>query len=246
MPMGTRVSPRRGGDDSDEMQAGTAWTLGQRATLGAARGLGPAVLGLLGRSWRIELPEGLPPGALQRPPARAIWVFWHRCLLPIAWEARGLGYGVLISQHYDGEVVARVAERLGYRLFRGSSTRGGREAVDAMGAALNAGQPVALTVDGPRGPRFQAKGGAIQLARMTGAPIYAVHAAPARSWTLRSWDRFQVPKPGSRIRGYWAGPMHVGREATPEECEQQRQEMEATLNRLRRRGEKEMGEEAIS
>jgi len=230
-------------DEFAEIQAAAGWTRRQRAALGAARWLGPALLRALGATWRLELPDGLPPKALDNPPPAAIFVFWHRCLLPIAWKARGLGYGVLISQHYDGEIVARVAEGLGYRLFRGSSTRGGREAVEAMTTALQAGRPVALTVDGPRGPRFQAKAGAIQLARLTGRPIYALHGAPERSWTLRSWDRFQVPKPGSRIRGYWAGPMYVSRGAGPEEIELRRQEMEATLNRLRKAGEAKMKKE---
>jgi lysophospholipid acyltransferase (LPLAT)-like uncharacterized protein len=239
--------PIMSGGQQSGFESGPAvprWTRGQRAVLLVARWLGPIILGLLGRSWRIELPDGLPPGARAHPPATAIWVFWHRCLLPIAWEARGFGYGVLISQHYDGEVVARVAEGLGYRLFRGSSTRGGREAVGAMAEALKEGCPVALTVDGPRGPRFQAKGGAIRLAQLTGLPIFALHAAPEKSWTLKSWDRFQVPKPGSRVRGYWSGPMYVPAEAGPEESERLRLEMEATLNRLRRRGEEEMGEES--
>jgi hypothetical protein len=231
-------------DEFAEIRAAAGWTWRQRATLAAARWLGPALLRTLGCTWRLELPDGLPPHALDSPPPAAIYVFWHRCLLPIAWKARGQGYGVLISQHYDGEIVAQVAEGLGYRLFRGSSTRGGREAMEAMTAALQGGRPMALTVDGPRGPRFQAKAGAIQLARVTGLPIYALQAAPQRSWTLRSWDGFQIPKPGSRIRGYWAGPMYVSRRAGPEEMELRRQEMEATLNRLRKAGEAEMKEES--
>lgn len=231
-------------DEFAELQASAGWTRRQQATLAAARWLGPALLRGLGFTWRFELPKGLPPHALDATPPAAIYVFWHRCLLPIAWKARGRGYGVLISHHYDGEIVAQVAGGLGYRLFRGSSTRGGREAVEAMTAALRAGRPVALTVDGPRGPRFQAKAGAVQLARMTGLPIYALHAAPEHSWTLRSWDRFQLPRPGSRIRGYWAGPLYVSREAGPEEIELRRQEMESTLNRLRTAGEIHMKEES--
>lgn len=230
-------------DEFAELQAGMGWNRRQRLLLAVARWVGPVLVRALGYTWRMELPGGLPPQALDPQPPAAIYVFWHRCLLPIAWKARGRGYGVLISQHYDGEVVAQVAAGLGYRLFRGSSTRGGREAVEAMTTALRGGCPVALTVDGPRGPRFQAKAGAIQLARLTGLPIYALHGAPEKSWTLRSWDRFQLPKPGSRIRGYWAGPMFVSRDAGPEEMERRRQEMETTLNRLRQTGEAEMHEE---
>ncbi|MGH9394790.1 MAG: lysophospholipid acyltransferase family protein [Terriglobales bacterium] len=220
-------------DEFSAISASPRWSAQQRATLAVARNLGPRVLAALGRSWRWELPHGIPEGAFSDPPAPAIYVFWHRCLLPIAWFARGRGFGVLVSHHFDGEVVAQTAQRLGYRLFRGSSTRGGRDALDEMTTALAAGQPLALTVDGPRGPRFRAKAGAVQLARATGAPIYALHASPRRTWTTRSWDGFQVPKLRSVVRGSWAGPLMVDRNASAEELEQKRLEMETMLNRLR-------------
>lgn len=209
------------------------WSGRKRRQLRQARLFAPPLLRMLGRTWRWDLPEGVPEGSLTQPPQSAIYVFWHRCLLSIAWFARDRGFGVLISQHYDGELIAQVAERLGYRLFRGSSTRGGPDALQAMETALTQGQPIALTVDGPRGPVFRAKGGAIQLAKATGAPIYALHVSPRRTWTMRSWDRLQIPKPGARLRGVWAGPLRVPSDASPEQMEELRQEMEAMLNRLR-------------
>jgi lysophospholipid acyltransferase (LPLAT)-like uncharacterized protein len=232
-------------DEFAEVAAAPAWSPKQRRRLAVARRLTPALLRGLGASWRWELPEGIPPGAFTRPPARAIYVFWHRCLLPIAWIARDRGFGVLVSQHFDGELIAQAAERLGYRTFRGSSTRGGSEALEAMIRALQEGHPLALTVDGPRGPRFRAKRGAIELARATGAPIYALHASPQRSWTMRSWDKFQVPKPFTLIRGGWAGPLHVAEDIRPDVMESHRAEMEAMLNRLRRRWESELEEEEL-
>lgn len=229
-------------DEFSAISAAPKWTRKQRTTLALARNLGPLLLRGLGSTWRFELPEGIPPGAFDPKPAAAIYVFWHRCLLPIAWFARGRGFGVLVSHHFDGEIVSQTAERLGYRLFRGSSTRGGRDALEQMTEALAQGQPLALTVDGPRGPRFQAKGGAVQLARATGAPIYGLHASPKHAWTTKSWDRFQVPKPGTSVRGTWCGPLTVRREAGPEEVEQKRQEMEGMLNRLRQ--ENDYGEDS--
>lgn len=225
------------GDEFAAITAAPRWSGKQRTLLAAARWLAPAFIRGLGTCLRLELPNGVPPGAFTEPPEAAIYVFWHRCLLPIAYVARGRGFGVLVSQHFDGELISQAAERLGYRLFRGSSTRGGRDALQDMTAALDAGQPIALTVDGPRGPRFQAKGGAIQLARATGAPIYALHVSPRRCWTLPSWDRFQVPWPFSRARGVWAGPLRVPRDANPEQVEAMRLEMEAMLNNLRGRND---------
>lgn len=212
--------------------AGPRWRFSQRCTLALARTVAPPLLRAWGRTLRLDLPREVPPGAFTTPPEPAIYVFWHRVLLPIAWIARGRGFGVLVSQHFDGELISQVAGRLGYRLFRGSSTRGGQEALREMTSALAAGQPLALTVDGPRGPCFRAKPGAIELARATGAPIYALHVAPERSWELRSWDRFQVPKPFSRVRGTWAGPLRIAADAGPAEMERARQAMEAMLNDL--------------
>ncbi|MGH9476866.1 MAG: lysophospholipid acyltransferase family protein [Terriglobales bacterium] len=210
-----------------------AWTRGRRRQLRAVRWLAPPLLRALGRTWRWELPLGVPEGAFTSPPQPAVYVFWHQCLLPIAWFARDRGFGVLISQHFDGEIIAQVAGRLGYRLFRGSSTRGGPDALQAMQDALARGKPIALTVDGPRGPAFTAKGGAIQLAKATGTPIYALDVAPQQAWRLRSWDRLQIPKPGARLRGMWAGPLRVPGDADTEQMEQLRLEMEGMLNRLR-------------
>lgn len=228
------ASPPHADDEFAVIQAAPRWRGKQRLALWLARTLAPRLLRLLGMSLRFELPHGVPPGAFSDPPQPAIYVFWHRCLIPIAWFARDHGFGVLVSQHFDGEIISQTAQRLGYRLFRGSSTRGGSDALQAMHEALQQGQPIALTVDGPRGPVFRAKGGAVQLARSTGAPIYALHASPRRCWTLASWDRFQVPKPFSRVRGDWAGPLTVPPDADAMEIEAKRDEMEAMLNRLRR------------
>ncbi|MHB8736156.1 MAG: lysophospholipid acyltransferase family protein [Terriglobales bacterium] len=209
------------------------WTRGERALLLLARHVAPTLITALGRSVRVELPLGLPPEAAAEPPQAAIYAFWHRGLLPITWFCQGRGFGILISRNFDGELITRVAERLRYRTFRGSSSRGGAEAMTEMSAALQGGQPIGLTVDGPRGPRFRAKLGPVVLARITGAPLYAVHAACSRARVLASWDRFQIPLPGSRVRAAWAGPIVVPPDASRELLETKRQELEDTLNRLR-------------
>ncbi|MGH9473675.1 MAG: lysophospholipid acyltransferase family protein [Terriglobales bacterium] len=232
MPSVEPAEASAGSTEFSQISAAPQWRWSQRCTLALARWVAPPLLRVWGRTLRLELPRGVPPGAFTTPPEPAIYVFWHRVLLPIAWIARGRGFGVLVSQHFDGELISQIAGRLGYQLFRGSSTRGGQEALREMTAALAAGQPLALTVDGPRGPCFRAKPGAIELARATGAPIYALHVTPQRCWTMRSWDRFQVPKPFSRARGEWAGPMRVAPGAGPAEMEQSRQAMEALLNGL--------------
>jgi lysophospholipid acyltransferase (LPLAT)-like uncharacterized protein len=215
------------------MAAGPRWSFSQRAILKVARTLGPPFIVALGNSLKVELPMGIPAPALARPPEPAIYVFWHRCILPATWYFRRRGFGVLISQHFDGEWITQIAERLGYIAYRGSSRRGGREALAELTEAVAAGCPIVFTVDGPRGPRFRAKAGPIYLARATGAPIYAFHVAMRSAWEFNSWDRMQIPKPGSLVRGVWTGPIWVPPSAGSDELEQMRIKVEEELNRLR-------------
>lgn len=212
------------------------WTPRQRRQLWMIERLGTPLLLALGASLRFRLPRGLPTPLEHSPPKRsegpAIYIFWHRELMPIAWYCRRRGIGILISQHFDGEWIARVSSRLGYRCFRGSSTRGGQSAMEDMTAYLRQGGTVALTVDGPRGPRQRMKPGAVYLARETGAPVYAVHASMPCAWKLPSWDALQIPWPFSRIVGCWSGPFSIPHDAPLEELETRRQMLEAELNRL--------------
>ena len=93
--------------------------------------------------------------------------------------------------------------------MRGSSSRGGREGLLGLKQVIESGGPAIFTADGPRGPIYQTKMGPIKLAQMTGAPIGAFHLEPERAWTMRSWDRFLVPKPFTRIVVSWAQWTHV-------------------------------------
>ena len=140
-----------------------------------------------------------------------VFVFWHRSLLACAHRFRGLGIAILISRSFDGELIARTVERLGFTAVRGSSTRGGAAGLKAMAEAYGAGQICAITADGPKGPVMVAKAGAAQLARLVEAEwVGAFYALPDRAWTLKTWDGFVIPKPFSRVRVSWPG--HVAPE----------------------------------
>ena len=134
----------------------------------------------------------------------AIWVFWHRSLLACAHRFRHHNIAILISYSFDGELVARTVELLGFRVVRGSSSRGGASALRQMASAYDEGMRCAFTADGPRGPVFVAKPGAAQLAELVGAQwIGAFYALPDKAWTLKTWDGFLIPKPFSRVRMTW-------------------------------------------
>jgi len=105
---------------------------------------------------------------------------------------------VLVSLSEDGDLMARVLEKLDFVPVRGSSSRGGEEGLRELERWVRSGRSVALTPDGPRGPRHIAARGAVVLAARTGKPILPLGVASTRAWTLDSWDSFQVPMPGTR------------------------------------------------
>ncbi len=166
------------------------------------------VIRLLGRTWRVEDLHApvTPSGHLI--PGPTIFCFWHESLLAAAWRFRGLGIAILISRSFDGELIARTVERLGFIAVRGSSSRGGAAGLRGMAEAYAAGGICAFTADGPKGPPRVAKAGAGQLAALTGATwMGCFHPEPASAWRLASWDRFAIPKPFTTVRFGW--PAHV-------------------------------------
>ena len=141
-------------------------------------------------------------------PGPTVFAFWHCALLACAYRFRNHGIAILISHSFDGELIARIVERLGFVAVRGSSSRGRVSALRMMQQAYVDGRICAFTADGPKGPARVAKAGPVQLAALVDAPwIGAFHAQPARCWKLRSWDGFMIPKPFTTIVFSW--PAHV-------------------------------------
>lgn len=198
-----------------------------------------ALLMTVGRTWRFEVlaEQGVTPAFHGFTASREIYCFWHQCVLPCAFYFRSTHATILISQSFDGELITRTLELFGFRAVRGSSSRGGREGLLGLRRVLDAGTPAIFTADGPRGPIYRSKLGPVKLAQVTGAPIGAFHLQPERCWTMRSWDRFLVPKPFSRIAVSWGRWTQVGPELSAEELEEKRTEVDAALERARTRAE---------
>ncbi len=165
---------------------------------------------LLGATLRYEdqVEDGVLPGHTM--PGPGVYAFWHRSLLLAAYRFRGLNVAILISRSFDGELIARTVERLGFVAVRGSSSRGGAAGLLGMERAFREGRKCAVTADGPRGPAMIAKPGAAYLARLSGTQVGAFYLLPDRAWSARSWDRFLIPKPFSRVVVTWTG--HVAAE----------------------------------
>jgi lysophospholipid acyltransferase (LPLAT)-like uncharacterized protein len=130
-------------------------------------------------------------------------------MLPLLLQHRGEGITVLISEHRDGELITQVAERLGLRAVRGSTTRGASRALLAMTRLLGEGAELAITPDGPRGPARTFAPGALIVAHRSGVPIIPIGVAASRAWRLKSWDTFLIPKPFAAISIVYGEPQHV-------------------------------------
>jgi lysophospholipid acyltransferase (LPLAT)-like uncharacterized protein len=177
-------------------------------------------------NWEAATREGQIP----------IYTFWHNrvFLATYFWQKRRIV--VMTSQSFDGEYIARFIQRFGYGAARGSSTRGAVGAIIEMARLMRAGSPTAFTIDGPKGPRYVAKMGAVLLAKKTGQPILPF-TITARHWEAkRSWDGFQVPLPFSRARVNLAPPMYVPADADESSLAAKRDQLQAALDEINLRG----------
>jgi lysophospholipid acyltransferase (LPLAT)-like uncharacterized protein len=181
--------------------------------------LGVIVVRLLALTWRVRTKDAEIVTTLRAARQPIVFTLWHGQLLPGLWQHRGEGVSVLISEHRDGEIIARAASALGYRTVRGSTYRGADRALAGLVRELRAGHDVAVTPDGPRGPAGHFAPGALVAAQRAGAQIVAVGIAATRAWRLRSWDGFMIPKPFARVTvAYGTAPIQAttAREAVTE------------------------------
>ena len=189
----------------------------QRLAIAIVPPLAALLIRLLGLTLRYQdrADPGVTPGHLI--PGSSVFAFWHRSMIACAHRFRNLGITILISPSFDGELIARTLKRLGFCPVRGSSSRGGAIGLRNMQLAYAEGHCCAITAAGPRGPIYIAKPGTARLANSvgllapngqpTGTWVGCFHNQPERAWQLRSWDRFMIPKPFSRVVFSW--PAHI-------------------------------------
>jgi lysophospholipid acyltransferase (LPLAT)-like uncharacterized protein len=213
------------------------WRLSRRKRFEAAAiaALGYPLINALGHTlrWRVE---GLQHfDAIVASGRQPIMGFWHGRILPATFYFRRRGIVVITSENFDGEWIARIIERFGYGTARGSTSRGARKATLQLVRDMEQGKPAGFTLDGPRGPARVAHPGAIWLARATGNPVLPFHLEASRHWTLGSWDRTQIPKPFSTVALVVGEPIPVARDATDEQMEEKRRQLERRLGGLEER-----------
>ena len=172
--------------------------------------------------WEEASRGGAPP----------IYTAWHDSIFLSTYFWRRRRIVVMTSQSFDGEYIARFIQRFGYGAARGSATRGGVGALVEMARLVREGCPAGFTIDGPRGPRRVAKSGAVLLAKKTGQAVLPFAVNAERRWTLKSWDRLQLPKPFTRATVRIAPPIRVPPDADDALLEEKRLELQRALDRV--------------
>ena len=194
------------------------------------------LINLIGRTVRFEIEGWDNWEAASRDGKIPIYTFWHNRVFLATYFWRRRRIVVMTSRSFDGEYIARFIQRFGYGAARGSSTRGATGAVVEMVRLMRAGCPTAFTIDGPKGPRYVAKMGAVLLAKKTGNPILPFTITARKFWEAKkSWDGFQTPKPFTRASVIIAPPIYVPPDADEEQLKEKRDELQGALDNINQR-----------
>ncbi|HPF62440.1 MAG: lysophospholipid acyltransferase family protein [Gemmatimonadales bacterium] len=181
---------------------------------GLVRVVGTPLVNMLAGSWRIRTVGEARWQSILARRVPYIFVLWHEALVPLLWHHRHRQIAIIVSRGREGRYLSDYASGLGYRILSGSSSRGGPRALLGAVRALGEGNAVAITPDGPRGPRRELKPGVLQAAQRGAAWVVPLHATCAKAWRLRSWDRLCIPKPGAAVTVGYGEPYQV--EAGPD------------------------------
>jgi lysophospholipid acyltransferase (LPLAT)-like uncharacterized protein len=201
---------------------------------------------LIGATLRWEI-EGLQKtDSIHAAGKQIILTFWHGRIFLATYYFRNRGIVVMTSQNRDGEYIARVIQRFGYKAARGSSSRGSHRATVECLRAMKDGKDMGLTLDGPRGPRYVAKPGAAYLAKKSGNPVLPFNVAVEKKWVMRSWDHFQIPRPFSRAVVLVGDPIYAEAGVNREQMQAIETRIQGALDELRDRSDAWWGGEPDS
>lgn len=175
---------------------------------------------------------------------KAIVAIWHqRIMLALGYAKKFRAYrpSVMISQSRDGDMIADVYSHFNFRPVRGSSSRGGKEALAVMIADLSQNPFAVHVLDGPRGPKGVVKPGLVVMAQLSGVPIFPAYLSVNKAWVLNSWDRTLIPKPFSTITVRWGDPIYVPERLNDETFESIREQIEQHMKENQIREDAERG-----
>ena len=189
-------------------------------------GLAAGALKLYSRTLKTEY-LGWDKVLAHRKDGPVILCHWHGDDLALLVPFAGKGLTMMVSRSKDGDLLSKIMTRLGYATVRGSTSRGGGQALRNLVRVVRSGRDVGLTVDGPRGPRTRVQAGVITLARLSGAPVFPGAAWADRRWVFKkTWHQTYLPQPGALVRIAFGEPILVPPKASKEEMEALRQKVE--------------------
>ncbi|OGS45986.1 MAG: hypothetical protein A2539_06640 [Elusimicrobia bacterium RIFOXYD2_FULL_34_15] len=171
--------------------------------------IGYCYIWLIGKTSKIIIKNSQIHDELRRSNSPVIYALWHGRQIFLIWAHKCEGIGLLISRSKDGELIAKVAEKFGYRVVRGSTSRGGVESLFSLIEDAKEGNVIAFTPDGPRGPQRIVKPGVLITAQKSGLPIIPVAYSAKRKYIVRHWDEFHIPYPFNKVSVCHGNPVYV-------------------------------------
>lgn len=191
---------------------------------------------LIGKTTRFEVEGAEHLEAVEQAGKLPIYAVWHNRIFLGTFVLKHRGIVFLTSQSFDGEYIARFLQRFGYGAVRGSSTRGGIGGLVEMIRLMRKGFSMGFTVDGPKGPKYEAKSGACHLAKKTENPLIPFSVEAKTFWSIKSWDALQIPAPFSRAKVFFGAPIFIPKDVNEKELENKRLELQSALDELVKRG----------
>lgn len=174
---------------------------------------------------------------LEKEKKNYVAVFWHGSMLLGWYLQKDKNFSSLVSKSKDGDVLNTILAKWNYKVIRGSSRDGGKVALESMIKLVNDGYSLAITPDGPIGPIYKMKAGAIIISQRCAVPLVLVGIAIKNKWTLKSWDRFEIPKPFSKAVVYYSEPLSIENNLNREETDMRIEKCEIQLNQLQKKAE---------
>lgn len=212
-----------------------SFSLRQRISLSLISWASYLAISVIGPTLRYSISWEEPPASSDATyETPVIYSFWHRAVFASAWMWRNRAIAVMVSRSFDGEYIARTIEKFGFVAVRGSSSRGGARGLLGLKSHLEKGLPVAFTIDGPRGPKYVAKPGAVLLARTSSLPMAAFYVALSEAWVLNTWDELMIPKPFSKALVRVSAKMRVPAEADDAQMAAFHEQLQTGLERVTR------------
>lgn len=187
---------------------------------------------LIGKTVRFEVEGWENLEEIERGGKIPILAFWHNRIFLATYYFRFRGIVVMSSQSFDSEYVARFIQRFGFGIVKGSSTRGGVGGLIEMIRLMKKGFPTGFSVDGPKGPVYQAKTGTLLLAKKTENPVLPFSVEAENYWTIKSWDKLQIPKPFTRAKILIGEPIIVSDGVDDSEMKNKHLELQKKLDEL--------------